>query len=126
MTPDIEAMRFQVYRGFLGMVRRKMGFWRAVSSLILVYLFILVALRAGSQSMTADEALNYHSFLGGSFGGIFTSRYDANNHVLNTALCWLSIHVFGLTEFSLRIPALAAAILFFYAVFQLASILFER
>ncbi len=108
------------------MVRAKMGFWRAVSALCLVYLFVLVAVRAGGQSITADEALTYHSLLRGSFGKIFTSHYDANNHVLNTALCWLAIHFFGLTEFTFRIPALVGSILYFYAIFQLASTLFER
>ncbi len=108
------------------MVRTKVGFWWAVSALILVYLFVLAAARAGGQSITADEALTYLSFLDGPFGKVFTSPFDANNHVLHTALCWLSIHVFGLTEFSLRIPALVGSVLYFYAVFQLASILFEH
>ncbi len=108
------------------MVRAKVGIWRAVSGLILTGLFVLVAVRAGSQSITEDEALTFHGYLGDSFGGIFTAPYDANNHVLHTVLCWLSVHALGVTEFTLRIPTLAGSILFFCAVFQLASILFGR
>jgi len=118
--------RYQAFLGFLGMVRTKVGFWRTLSAFFLVYLFVLIIVRAGTQSITADEALNYNSFLRDSFGQVFTSHYDANNHVLHTALCWLSIYFFGLTEFTFRIPTLAGSILFFFAIFQLASILFER
>ncbi|PYT21671.1 MAG: hypothetical protein DMG58_31705 [Acidobacteria bacterium] len=118
--------RYQAFLGFLGMVRTKVGFWRTLSALCLVCLFVLIMVRAGTQSITADEALNYNSFLRDSIGQVFTSHYDANNHVLHTALCWLSIYFFGLTEFTFRIPTLVGSILFFYAIFQLASILFER
>src|SRR5579859_331026 len=118
--------RGRAFLGYLGMLRAKVGLWRAVSGLILICVFVVVALRAGSQSITEDEALTFHSYLGDSFGKVFTSHYDANNSVVHTALCWLSIHIFGLTEFGFRIPTLAGSILFFWAVFQLASILFGR
>ncbi len=118
--------RYQAFFGFPGMVRAKVGLWRTLSALCLVYLFVLVLVRAANLGITADEALNYSSFLRDSLGKVFTTRYDANNHVLHTLLCWLSIHFLGLTEFSFRIPTLAGSILFFYAVFQLASILFDR
>lgn len=102
------------------------GFWRILSAFCLVALFLRVAGQASNQSITADEAFNYNNFLRSSLGNVFTAHYDANNHVLQTALCWLSIHVFGVTELSLRIPSLVGSILYFYTVFQLASIRFNR
>ena len=78
--------RYQAFLGFLGMVRTKVGFWRTLSALCLVCLFVLIMVRAGTQSITADEALNYNSFLRDSIGQVFTSHYDANNHVLHTVM----------------------------------------
>ena len=64
--------RYQAFLGFLGMVRTKVGFWRTLSAFFLVYLFVLIIVRAGTQSITADEALNYNSFLRDSFGQVFS------------------------------------------------------
>jgi hypothetical protein len=50
----------------------------------------------------------------GGFTGIFLSGFDANNHVLHSALVWLSTSLFGLGEFTIRIPALLGSAMFLY------------
>jgi hypothetical protein len=97
-----------------------------VSLLVLAFLFITVVLRAGRLSLTSDEALTYLFYLDGPINKIFFSPYEANNHVLNSVLCWVSIHLFGLNEFNLRIPSLAASVVFFATVYRLSSWLFEK
>ncbi len=103
-----------------------LGVWRAVSLGLLLYLFLLAVTRAVNQSITADEAFNYERFLTQSLSYVFTAPFDANNHVLYSALAKISIKIFRLSEFSLRIPSLAAAAIFFTTVFKLASFCFRR
>jgi hypothetical protein len=102
------------------------GFWRCLSAAVLLYLFVEVAIRAGRQSITGDEAYNYFLYLRGTLGNVFFANYDTNNHVLYTVLAWLSSHWLGLNEFNLRIPSVASAALYFITVFRIASFLFHR
>lgn len=74
-----------------------------------------VAYRAATQSITYDEAGTYLKFLRGPFTDAFT-HYDANNHVLFTALAHASISLFGVSEFSLRLPSVIGAASFFVAI----------
>src|ERR1039457_5614163 len=52
------------------------------------------------------------------------SRFDANNHVLNTLLVRISTARFHLTELSLRLPSLLAGVLYLWVVFRMARRLF--
>ena len=105
---------------------RRIGFWRCLSTAILLYLFVQIAIRAGRQSITGDEAYNYFLYLTGSLGKVFLANYDTNNHVMYTALAWLSTHWFGLNEFNLRIPSVLSAALYLVTVYRLSSFLFGR
>ncbi len=105
---------------------RLIGLWPCVSLLVLAFLFITVALRAGRQSLTSDEALTYLLYLDSSFNKVFFGAYNPNNHVLHTALCWFSIHLFGLNEFNLRIPSVIAGAVYFNTIFRLASLTFGK
>src|SRR5262249_20159660 len=62
------------------------------------------AYRAAHQSLTVDEAFSHSRFLT-NYWAIW-GPYDANNHVLFSILAKLSIDLFGLSEFSLRLPTL--------------------
>lgn len=104
----------------------RIGVWRAVSLAILLYLFVEIGLRAGRQSITGDEAWNYFLYLTGPVGKVFFGDYDANNHVLYTALAWLSTHWLGVNEFNLRIPSVASAAVYFVTVYRLSTFLFRR
>jgi len=103
---------------------RHLGFWPSLSVVVLLFLFVSVTLRAGRQGITGDEAYNWALFLKGALNHVFLANYDANNHVLYTALAWLSIHWLGLNEFNLRIPTIAAAAIFFITTHRLSSLFF--
>lgn len=75
--------------------------------------------RASTQSITGDEAMTYNKFVWPPVAESFTT-YDANNHVLHTFLCKLSVRWFGLTEFGLRVPSLAGGLLFLFSIWRLA------
>ena len=103
---------------------RHLGFWPSLSVVVLMFLFVSVTLRAGRQGITGDEAYNWALFLKGALNHVFLANYDANNHVLYTALAWLSIHWLGLNEFNLRIPTIAAAAIFFITTHRISSLFF--
>ena len=73
--------------------------------------------RAATQSITADEAFTYNHFAGGDEP---VRVYDANNHVLFTWLARASVRTFGLSEFSLRLPAVVAGWFYLAAVYAIA------
>jgi hypothetical protein len=70
--------------------------------------------RAHTQSITYDEAFSYLSFISTPFREML-SWFDANNHVLNTLLAKLTTAVFGVSEFTLRLPSLGGGALFLFA-----------
>jgi hypothetical protein len=80
--------------------------------------------RAATQSISIDEAYTYDHFVSKSFADMMTADYDANNHVLYTMLAQLSVQWFGLSELSMRIPALLGGLIFFIALFLLTRLLF--
>jgi hypothetical protein len=80
----------------------------------------LLLVRAQSLSFTHDESLTYlHGVRPGLERLLAFSYVDANNHLLNTLLAWLSSLAFGNGELALRLPNVAAFVLFFAAVFLL-------
>jgi hypothetical protein len=67
-----------------------------------------------------DEAYTFALYLTRGTRWIFKD-YDANNHFLNTLLMKASVWLFGVKEWSLRVPALAGAGLYFAAVYRLCT-----
>jgi hypothetical protein len=77
--------------------------------LIALFIFIYVAVRAAALSITHDEALTCNWHVTGDWARIVLFRTDGlpdNNHVLHTLLCKVFVSLFGLSEFTLRIPSL--------------------
>ena len=72
-----------------------------------------------TQSIVHDEALTYQFYLSRPFAEIF-HVFSANHHFLNTLLMYACVSLFGFSEWSLRIPALAAAALYFTAVYRIS------
>jgi hypothetical protein len=82
------------------------GLWPLASAALLALaLLALNVRRAASQAITHDEALTVLWYLTGPLKAVFTS-FQANNHVLHTALAWCSVHALGLSELTLRLPSL--------------------
>ncbi|MGA2117251.1 MAG: hypothetical protein ABSH56_21125 [Bryobacteraceae bacterium] len=84
--------------------------------LALVWLVCLY--RAMTQSIVHDEALTYGFYIGAPLSQIF-QFYDANHHFLNTLLMRISASIFGVSEFTLRLPALGGAALYLAAVYRI-------
>lgn len=94
--------------------------WILISGLTIVNIF-----RASTQALVGDEAFTYHWFLRGSWLDALV-HYNANNHVLYTVLAKASISLFGLSELTLRLPALIAGSLYLIAAYRLSAFLFPR
>jgi hypothetical protein len=72
--------------------------------------------RASVASVTLDETDTYFWFIDNSE---VLNPYP-NNHVLNTVLIWISTHLFGLSSFTLRLPALVGAVVYIFACYLLS------
>jgi len=96
---------------------------RVVAIAVLVFLFAVNVYRAATQSITHDEALTYLLFLTGDFRNIFTIN-NPNNHLLVTLLMRLSTTLFGVSEFSVRLPVLVTCGLYLFTVYQFSLLLF--
>lgn len=75
--------------------------------------FAWCVVRAATQAITIDEATTYILFV--MHPQPLHWLGSSNNHVMNTALMRLSTLVFGLSEFTARIPALLGAAIYIVA-----------
>lgn len=108
--------------------------WTDTVSNLTVWIFMLTSfaysvLRAYRLPISYDEAVTFEHFIWRkkSFFEILTySVPTANNHVLNTLLMKLSVSWFGVSEFTLRIPALAGHALYMAGMYLLMRLLFKR
>jgi len=91
---------------------------RRTAHLLLAFVLAASVYRAATQSVTTDEAFSYNLFLSGSWSRLF-GGYDAAHHVLYSIFAKISITVFGLSEFTLRLPALAACLLYLAVAYRL-------
>ena len=93
--------------------------------ILLITLFCTNVYRAAKQSIAHDEGLTYQWFLRGPFSDVWT-KYNANNHILHTYLCRISIGIFGLSELSLRLPSLLGGALYLCAVYRICRHVFGQ
>jgi len=95
-----------------------------IAALVLLAALLATNLyRAATQSIVHDEALTWQIYLTGPASTIF-QYYDANNHFLATILFRISTALFGVSEFSLRLPTLLAGAWLFWTVFRLTTLIF--
>jgi hypothetical protein len=94
-----------------------------VAKIFLAALWIVCVYRAATQSIVHDEALTYQLYLAGPAGRMF-QVFDANHHFLNTLLMYVCVSLFGASELSMRIPALAGAALYFAAIYRISRYTF--
>jgi hypothetical protein len=90
---------------------------------LLTLLFVASVDRAKSLSISMDEAYTYLSFVAPPLSRILTT-YSPNHHVLYSLLAKASVQVFGVSELSLRVPALLGCILCLGAILQVSRALF--
>jgi hypothetical protein len=79
--------------------------------------------KAWRAAITPDEARTYLDLVSQPFARMLDG-YDANHHVLNSLLCWVSVRLFGVSEFALRIPALLGGLLYLAVACRLSRRLF--
>jgi hypothetical protein len=90
-------------------------------ALLVAVLFALSVRRAATLPVTHDEALTYLRYVAGDWRAVF-GHFDANNHVLHTALCKLIVGTFGLSLGTLRAAGLFGALLFLVAAARIAAV----
>lgn len=81
--------------------------------------FVLVVLVLGTVlrilrmngPVSYDEALTYVNYAGQSIGFLFSDYTYTSNHILYAALSRLSVLIFGIHPWALRLPALVAGLL---------------
>jgi hypothetical protein len=94
-----------------------------LSVALLAVLFATNIYRAGTQSITIDEAFTYDQFVVDPPypGAVNFAPYNYN---LYTVLAKLSVRVFGLSEFTFRLPSVLGGLLYFFALLRLCQLLF--
>lgn len=88
-----------------------------IATIIAIGLFAYVVARAILVPITYDEAATFFHYINLERFWPGTSHWDANNHILNSALTLVSFKLFGSSEVALRLPNVLSAIL--YLVFAL-------
>jgi len=86
-----------------------------IAAIVALFVLGINIFRAATQSITTDEAFTYNLFLNGDWRRLFSQPYDACHHVLHTILTKISISIFGLSEFTLRLPSLVGGLLYLAA-----------
>jgi hypothetical protein len=92
------------------------GIERLLVILLALTRLAVCAYRASHQSIVIDEAFTFNHFVDGPWSNIYSSS-DANYHVLYSILAKLSVRAFGVSELSLRLPALLAGFAMILGVF---------
>lgn len=82
----------------------------------------LLIIRALNIPVTHDEAYTYLHYVRQNWAGIILYKppHIPNNHILNTLLIKLSVNIFGLHDWSLRLPNMLIAIIYFRYAANLA------
>ena len=94
---------------------------------IAVILFGLYAYKATIASFTYDESSTYIYGVRSSFNSILRFTYaSSNNHILNTILMKVCTIPFGQSELMLRLPNLAALLIYIYYSFLLIKHLEDK
>jgi hypothetical protein len=95
-------------------------------SIIAGIIWVYIWLRAIYSPVVHDEAVTFFAYIQtGKFipPHIF---WDANNHILNSFLAFLSYKLFGSSLLALRLPNVLFAVLFFIFIFKIAGFIKNR
>jgi|FLOH01.1.fsa_nt_gi hypothetical protein len=100
-------------------IRKQSIAFGLLSVLWITYLII----RAYYVPITFDEAATFFHFVHRGDMWFFDALPDANNHLVNSLLTYLSYHLFGVSKLALRLPNLISAIIFLYFLFRISLFL---
>ena len=79
------------------------------------FALVWIVHRAVVQSITTDEATTFHYFVEPNSAAYWDPQ--SNNHVLNSMLMRLTVWLFGLSELTVRLPALLGGTLYIFSVY---------
>jgi hypothetical protein len=96
--------------------------WRIAAAALLGALLVTTIYRAATQAISHDEAVMFEWFQAGPWSQLFGSEFG-NHHPLTVLFSRIAISLFGLSEFSQRLPSLVGAAVYFYAVFRICEFL---
>lgn len=86
-------------------------FWLVLTIACVVALTAINVYRAATQSITHDEAVTCERYARGPLYRLVSST-DANNHIIHSLLCRLTVGLCGPSELALRAPSLAGGLFF--------------
>lgn len=101
---------------------RRYNAYTSISAVLLIFLFAANVYRAGTQSITVDEAFTYNHYLA-ALPDQTALKFPYNEN-LNTQLSRWSVRILGVSEFSLRLVSVLGGLLYFVALFRLCRLLF--
>ncbi len=87
---------------------------------IVLLLWVYVWLRAIRVPLIYDEIATFFHYIHTNSFLPFRSHLDANNHLLNSALAWISFKILGSSPLALRLPNVLSFALFAYFVWKFA------
>jgi hypothetical protein len=94
---------------------------KALLAVIGIALLVYSVVRAASMSLTIDEAFTFERYVKNA--NFFPQEYDmhtANYHMLNTWLMIVCSKLFGIAEWSLRLPGVLAQVFYLYFTAKLS------
>ena len=96
--------------------------WRIAAVALLGALLVTTIYRAATQAISHDEGVMFEWFQAGPWSQLFGSEFG-NHHPLTVLFSRISIGIFGLSEFSQRLPSVVGGALYFYAIFRICAFL---
>lgn len=89
-----------------------------ISTLLFIYL-ILRAILAGPLN---DECFTFFRYIhsGEFIPFVWGDHLSANNHILNSALSWVTYKLFGVSEWSIRLPNLISFPVYCFAIYKIS------
>ncbi len=88
---------------------------------LLGFLFIYLMLRSNLIPLVHDEAATFFHYIHKANFLPPYAHWDANNHILNSALTYFSYVLFGSSEFALRLPNLLFFPIFFFYTYKIST-----
>jgi hypothetical protein len=78
-----------------------------------------------TRPIYTDEAYTYVYFVSDGLGDILTDYREPNNHIFQTILAWVSVSLFGVHEWALRLPVFLAGAALIPATFVAGRRLYD-
>lgn len=96
---------------------------RYILFVLFAFLFVYLILRSIYVPLLHDEVATFFYYIQTDVYLPPNAHWDANNHLLNSALGNISYHLFGNSPFSLRLPNVISYIFYFWGIVGIASFL---